>query len=488
MSRFLGGRITAKKLFILGIAVAVFLLVAYLPMDQNLLVVGDAALTSVGRLTLGILFFALILWMTEAIPFHITGMFCIVMMSLLNIGDYKEIVKIGFGSDIVTFFIGVLVLSAAITKSGLSKRISVFILSKTGNNTNMIILGFLVAGMLLSMWVTDMAVAAMLLPLAKSILDEEGVEPLKSNFGRALMISCVWGPLIGGIATPAGCGPNTIAIGFIRDMAGYNISFLEWMKYGVPCALTLIVPAWFILIRIFKPEIKTLHRTKEEIKEDIKKLPPMEKNERSTIIIFVLTVILWLSSDVISKWLGISVPIALPALLASTLFFFPGVTDFKWKDIGSEISWSGIILIATGLSLGMMIYNTGVASWMSNLLLGGIINLHPILLVFMVVLIVSILKIAFSSNTVCATVIIPLMVALALNHNVPVLPIVIPASLTLSLAFILVTSSPTNVIPYSAGFFTISDFAKSGLVMTAVYSVILALLIFGIGSLSGLFG
>lgn len=477
----------SKRYIILGIAIAVFIAVVFIPLSESILNNDGVKLTQVGRMALGILCFSLVLWMTEAIPFHITGLFSIVLMAILKIGGYTDIVKLGFGSDTITFFIGVLILSACITKSGFSKRISMLILSRTGNNTKMIILGFIVVGVIISMWVTDMAVAAMMLPLAKAILDEEGIKPLKSNFGRALMITCVWGPLIGGIATPAGCGPNPLAMGFIKEMTGYEITFLEWMKYGVPSALLLILPAWLILITVLKPEITHLKRTKEDMKQEFKNMPPMGKNERSTIILFFITVVLWLLSSKLSSWLGISIPIAMPVVLTSCLFFFPGVTDFKWKDIEPEISWSGIILIATGISLGMMLYSSGAAEWISVSLLGSIVSLHPLLQIFAVVLIVSFLKVAFSSNTVCASIIIPLVVALATRYNVAVLPIAIPASLTLSMAFILITSSPTNVIPYSAGYFSISDFAKSGLIMTAVYSVMLAVIIYAIGLMSGLY-
>lgn len=90
----------------------------------------------------------------------------------------------------------------------------------------------------------------MLMPLAKS-LDEEGVEPLKSNFGKALMMSVAWGSLIGGFGTPAGNGPNPLAIGFMKDMAGVDVSFLDWMKYGVPVSIILIPVAWGLLMLVF---------------------------------------------------------------------------------------------------------------------------------------------------------------------------------------------------------------------------------------------
>jgi len=477
----------AKNILYIIVALGIMLIVMKLPLPESITGTGDAQLTSLGRNALGILLFALILWITEVIPFHITGLLGVFLMALFSVDSFKNVVKMGFGNDIVIFFIGVLILSSFISRSGFGKRISMFILSKTGNSTATIILGFLIAGAVLSMWVTDMAVAAMLMPLGRAILQEQKVKPLKSNFGKALMIACAWGPIIGGIGTPAGCGPNPLVIGFLKDMAGIDVSFIDWMIYGVPSVIMLILPSWAILLLFFKPEIKKLSKSKSELKEDFKNMPRMEREEKVTVIIFLMTVILWLISPLLEKLLGIGIPVSMPVLLTSIIFFFPGVSKIKWKEVEPEISWSGIILILSGISLGMMVYNTGAAKWLSMALLGGVGDLHPFVQIFAIVFIVSLLKVGLASNTVTATIVIPIIIALAQNLGLPVMTITLPAALTSSLAFILVTSTPTNVIPYSAGYFSISDMAKAGSVLTVVSSLIMAGTVFVIGSLRGLY-
>lgn len=151
--------------------------------------------------------------------------------------------------------------------------------------------------MLLSMWISNMAVAAMLMPLAKSLLDEEGLKPLESNFGKALLISVAWGSLIGGFGTPAGNGPNPLAIGFMKDMAGIDVSFLDWMIYGVPISLIHIPIAWGLLLLAFKPEMKYLKRTNQEIRNEFKNQPRLSRDEKVTLILFVATVALWVFSS-----------------------------------------------------------------------------------------------------------------------------------------------------------------------------------------------
>ncbi len=495
-----GVNLTTRNLILLGLAFAACAALILMTPPQSLvetitnaidaatgkpsyspaMATGKAAMAS-----LGVLAFCLVLWVTEALPFHITGMIALAMLTLLKVGKYKEIIATGFGNDIVVFFIGVLVLGAFITKSGLGKRISTIILSITGNDTRLIILGFLVTGALLSMWITDMAVAAMLMPLARAILQQEGVAPMKSNFGKGLMISVAWGALIGGIATPAGCGSNPIALQFLSTMAGINLSFLDWMVYGVPSSLLLLAPAWGVLLLFFPPEMKKLKISREQLKAELKNMPSMNREERITLVIFLLTVLVWVFTPLIQGPLGMTIEISFPALIASALFFLPGMSRTKWKEIESEVDWAGILLIVSGLSLGTYLYKSGAAEWLAVSMLGRIGEVPLFLQLFLVTLGVCLLKVVFSSNTVTATILIPLIIGLGKALNLDVTGITLAAGLTSSLAFILVTTTPTNVIPFNAGYFSIKDMAKAGLALTVVASLVIAVTFTGIGALRG---
>lgn len=492
--------LTTRNLILLGVALAACAaLVLTTPPESLVNTITNAIDASTGKpsyapsmasgtaamAALGVLAFCLVLWVTEALPFHITGMLALAFLTLLKVGKYKDIISTGFGNDIVVFFIGVLVLGAFITKSGLGKRISTIILSITGNDTRLIVLGFLVTGTLLSMWITDMAVAAMLMPLARAILQEEGVKPMKSNFGKALMIAVAWGALIGGIATPAGCGSNPIALQFLSTMAGINLSFLQWMTYGVPSAILLLLPAWGILMLFFPPEMRHLKVTKEQLKAELKDMPAMNREEKITLVIFILTVLVWIFTPLIQGPLGMTIEISFPVLIAAALFFLPGMSRAKWKEIETEVDWAGILLIVSGLSLGTYLYKTGAAEWLAVSLLGRIGEVPAFLQIFLVTLGVCLLKVVFSSNTVTATILIPLIIGLGKALNLDVTGITLAAGLTSSLAFILVTTTPTNVIPFNAGYFSIKDMAKAGLALTVVASGVIAVTFTAIGSITG---
>ena len=169
-------------------------------------------------------------------------------------------------------------------------------------------------------------------------------------------------------------------------------------------------------------------------------------------------------------------------MLGFLLCFVPGLNVFdKWSDAAKEIDWGGLMLIAGGLCAGKLLADTGAARYVAWLLLSGLGTWNPVMRVAMVVVAVELMKIFFSSNSVTGAIVLPLIIALAQDLNMPAWAIAGPAAIATSMAYIMVTSSPTNVIPYSSGFFSIKDFAKVGIVMTliGIACVTLSVAVFG---------
>lgn len=468
-----------KNAFIFVLAVAVMLIIYFLPTPPALHKGTEAIpLTPEGKAVCAILVYAVILWVTEAIPFSITAISLMILLTIMGIAEFKDVTKAGMGSTTIMFLLGCMGISGALTVSGLARRIMLFILSKVGTRTDRIVFAFIGVATLVSMWVTDMAVAAMLLPLGMSILQGSGCKPLQSNFGRALMIGIVWGALFGGTATPAGCGANVLAMQYVRDIAHLNVSFGQWMIVGVPGALLMWPIGWFLLMKVFPPEIKELSVSGDSIKEELAELGPLTRKEKNTMVVFFITVFLWLFGAKV----GLDFDEAFVAVIGFFLLFLPGLRVFdSWKDVSKEIDWGGLILIAGGISAGLMLSDTGAARYAAWGALSGIGALHPILRVLAVLTLVEALKIFFSSNSVTGAVVLPLIVTLALDLGMNPWVIAGPAGIATSMAFIMVTSSPTNVIPYSSGYFSIKDFAKVGIWMTiaGILIVTLSVAIFG---------
>ena len=471
-------------MFWLAAAVAVMLAMLALPVPEEIMTPsGPVQLTLQGKASLAVLAFAVILWLTEAVPFAVTGLLAIVTLVITKAAPFEQLVKDGFGNPIILFFMGVLIFSAAISRTKLLRLLTMVLLFM-GRTPQTVILIFLVMGALLSGWITDMAVAALLTPIAVSILRQANVKPMQSNFGRALMISCAWGPLIGGIATPAGCGPNPLTIGFLRDLAGIRLSFVDWMLLGVPASILMLPFAWLILVRVFPLEKMDVAISRADLSRRLKEIGPPTRREVYTALIFLLAVFLWIFGPLIKEWTGGTVDylsISFVAITCACLLFLPGIRILTWRQAQDDIAWDGIILIVSGLAMGLATYKTGAAGWLAYVAFHKLGVLPPVLVVFAVVLGVSLLKVLFSSNTVTGVIIVPLLIALAASLNLSPSLVAIPAGITASLAFILVTSTPTNVIPYSAGYFSIKDMVKAGLPMTVASCVCVTVSICTVG-------
>ena len=447
-----------RKLLILLAATALLFAIHMLPTPAPLQRAGNLIpLTAQAKTCLGIMAFAVILWVTETLPFAATSLLVLLIIPAFGIEDFRAVVRVGFGDPVITFFIGVLMLSAAFTTSGLGTRLTYLVLLRVGTRTDRVLLGILVVGMLISMWITDIAVAAMLLPLGIGLLHDAGLHPGQSNFGRSLMIAAAFGPLIGGIATPAGTAANLVAIGQLKQLVSVDVSFWRWMGLGVPASLMMIPFAWWILRWLFPPEIDRLPITTETIRERLRDLGPLRHGERGTLLVFVTAVALWLFT---------SLPVEAVGLGAGVALFLPGIRVLSWKEAEAQVEWGGVMLIVAGLSLGLAVFDTGAARWLAWVLLGQITAVPDPLRPFVIVVAVAALHMLFSSNTVTASIIIPILVALATDLRLDPWATVAPAAFTSSLAFILVSEGPTTIIPYSSGYFSIRDMAKAGILMT----------------------
>ena len=458
-----------RKVVALGAAVVLMLAIAFAPSPAPLERAGNViALTPDGQACLAIMALAIVLWVTEALPFAATSLLVLLLIPAFGITDYRRVVQAGFGDPIVTFILGALILSAAFTRAGLGTRLAYHVLLRVGTRTDRVLLGLLVVGTAISMWIPDVAVAAMLLPIAVGLLRDAGLQPGQSQFGRALMIAVAFGPLIGGIATPAGTSANLVAMAQLRQLAGIDISFTTWMAYGTPAAVLMLPFAWWILLWLFPPEIPRLPVTIDEVRLRLSQLGPLARVERVTLVIFLAVIATWVLTPLLSAWTGgrIAPPIEAVALAGGVCLFLPGVKVLTWKEAEREVEWGGLMLIVAGLALGLVVFESGAARWLAWILLGEIRSVPDLVQPFVIVLAVAGLHMMFSSNTVTATIIVPILIALATDLGLDTWSLVAPAAFTSSLAFILVSEGPTTIIPHASGYFSIKDMAKAGVLMT----------------------
>lgn len=470
-----------KRVLVLLAAAVVLVSINLLPLDifnQNS---ADVLLTGQGRAALAILVFVIVLWISEVVPFVVAALIGILLVPLYGLITFRDTVAYGFGNTVVIFFIAVLIISSGLTRSGLADRLTRLIMNKVGFQPRKLVLVFMLLGALLSMWIVNMSVSAILLPVALNILRKCQAAPLKSNFGRSLMIAVAWGPAIGGISTPVGNGANIVALGYLRELAGVQIDFLRWMVVGVPAAILILPLAYLILIKIFPPESLSENRLEKFPEVTASGNDKFKPTEIKALIIFAFAVLLWVGDPLLLRLTGFSLPIEVVALAAAVCFFLPGIDLLTWRNAQQDIDWGAIVLIAAGLSLGAVVFETGAAHWLAAIAFSPLGGFSLAVRIFLAVLAVELLKVFFSSNTVTGVIMVPLVIALSMKLGLDPWLLAGPVAIATSLAFLLVTSSPTNVIPYTSGYFSIRDFLKVGLPLTLVvpFCITVAFLIFG---------
>ncbi len=403
------------------------------------------------RRTFAILVIAAVLWITEAIPLYVTS-FVVVFLEVVllkNVLDVNYKVYIHpFFDPIIALFLGGFVLSRALNKYGIDERITRAILTKTGNSPVRILFGMMMVSAFLSMWMSNTATAALMMTIAITIIK---TLPDRDPFKTALALGIPFACNIGGMATPIGTPPNAIAISTLANL-GINISFIKWMLIALPIAILILIITWWLLTFIYKTDTKN-------ITIEMEKPKPMQRDAKWVVVIFIITVILWLTGQVHGIPVGVIAFIPIIILIGSGLI---SRDDFR------SLGWDILILMGGGLSLGTAMQQSGLAHWMVGALkVGGLSSPIILMLIFSTV---TVVMTTFISNTSTAALILPIAVSIGIAPSSVALIIAFSASI----AMILPISTPPNAIAYGSGLISVKDMMKTGFLVTIISILIIS--------------
>lgn len=406
-----------------------------------------------------LLVFAIVNWILETAPIAVTAFAVIAMVPFSGLMNIEETIRSSFGNSIFGFFLGVLLLSYAFRTTNLGKLISRGIFTLFGRKPKAILLGVMIAGALLAMWITEVAAAAIIFPIVLSIWDKTAARSDHGTLGKAMMLGVAWGCAFGGVATPIATGANLVALSYLKTYCGITVSFGQWMLVGVPICVSLILVGWIILKRPLKD-----HDELDANSEPIE----FGAHEKRVAVVFAAAVLLWIFGGQI----GLSSHHV--AILAALSLFLPGVEIVDWKTAIRNIDWDSIFLISAGVLIGDILFTSGVARQLAQVFfIPSMLHGNLFLRGAYIVLSVSVLKIMFSSNTVSGVVLVPIMISLAAATGLSAWVLVAPCIFSSALSLIVISSSPVNVIPYSSGAFSPKDVARNGILMTLCAAVII---------------
>ena len=447
--------VTRKRWLIAAFAISLFLF--YIP--------SPASLSPEAHRTLIIVVIVLILIIGEVIPLPAVAILILILEVVLGI-DTPNGVATSFMSDAVFFIMGSLMMAVAIVSQGLDKRLALGIIKLTGNKTWRIVFGFVAISAILSSFIGEHTVAAMMLPVALTLLrntsdDQKTVHRLST----ILLFSIAYGCAMGSIGTPSGGGRNVIMIGYISEFGLGNISYLDWIKYTYPMLLLEIPIAVALLWMTFKPDQRILDSAVRKLKVKVAKTGAMTGNQIMAIGIFFLVFLGWVF---LSPYLGLGIV----ALIGVFLYLSFGLIE--WQDINRNTNWGVILLFGAAISLGVQMKQTGAAEWVATQSINGmsmLVNDLGFMQWFISVFLTGILT-NFLSNAATVAVLGPVVLDMGGN------PIIlgISASIASSFAYLTIVASPTCMIIHSSGLVKSSDYLKAGWKLFVISIVILFLI------------
>lgn len=460
--------IPLKKLTWLAVGIAVLLGAYLMPSVWGL------KITAIR--TLGVMAATVLWWVTEALPIPISGLLVLPLLHITGAASFNKVVAQSFGDPFVPFMVGCLALSVAFSQSGLGKRITYIILNLSGTKVTNILNTYFWVPFVISAFITDLAVVALMYPIALSLARSVGAEPGKSNFGLCLMFAITFGGVIGGLCTPSGVPSNIIAISFLEKNAGLTMTYLQWTMIATPIAIVIGLASQWLTQKFYPPEIDRLPFGPEVIKKELDDMGPWTLPEKTTLIVFMIAVVLWLSSG----WTKL--PIAVVSILIVPLLAIPGFSAVKsWREIEVNLEWGSLMLMVGGFALGVAAFESGLASWLAQYALKPLAALPAVMQPFAITMLVAIDSLGFSSFTAAAAVNVPLVIAYAQQNGFPVASLAMTAGLASSTHFILVTESLCFVLTYASGYYTFKNLVKVGGILTIISAIAIAagMIVFG---------
>ncbi|HET6347779.1 MAG TPA: DASS family sodium-coupled anion symporter, partial [Candidatus Krumholzibacteria bacterium] len=463
-----------------------------------------------------LLFLMVCWWITEAVPLPATALLPALVLPLFRVTGVHggEVVTFtnrntlaNYAHPVIYLFLGGFLLAAAMQKWRLDRRFTLWMLTRgsLADNPRHILLGMMAVTAFLSMWISNTATTAMMLPLGLGVLSSMNLKAGESHFGTCLMLGIAWAASIGGVATIIGSPPNGIALGILNahfggDPAYRHITFLDWLSFGVPYVVLYVPVAWWILLRTRPPEIDRVPGARERFLAQRRELGPLSSGEKGTIAVFLLAVVLWVTNPFWTAILPQRMTAALSwvdeysiGLTCGVLMFFVPVRGSKhrflldWKDT-SFVDWGTLILFGGGIALSEAMFQTGLASWIANAFV-GVLGTPPTLVMMFAVIVFMGLLTEVTSNTAVTTMIVPVIISIALRTGQNPVALSLAAAVAASMAFMLPVATPPNALVFATGYVSVKDMVRSGILleilswfMTTAIMAVFARWLFGVVS------
>lgn len=432
--------------------------------------VSGSGLGSAASITAGVAIWCVLWWVFEPVPIPATSLVPFAVLQITGVLDKNEVAQ-AYGSPLILLMLGGFILSKAMERSGAHRRIALYMIHLFGaNSSRRLVLGFMAASAVLSMWISNTATTLMLLPVALAILESSDDKDL----AVPLMLGVAYAASIGGIGTPVGTPPNVVFMQVYEESVGKEVSFLQWMGWGVPVVLAMVpVAGWWITRRL-----------SYEGGFHLPRVGGWRTEERRVLLVFALTALAWVTrQEPFGGWSGfLDLPganDASVALVAAILLFaLPNGHGRRLMDWNTAVTipWGVLLLFGGGICLAKAFVSSGLSAIIGD---GMLVLAHWPVFGMMLVLCLCVTFMTETTSNMASTVLLmPVLAAAALAVGIDARLLMVPAAISASCAFMLPVATAPNSIVFGSGFLSTRQMAQEGLVLNLVGALIIASLCF----------
>ncbi len=447
-----------------------------------------SGLTTDAHILAAILTGVVIYWVTEPLPLPVTALLGTSLCVIAGLGSIKSVFA-SYAHPIIFLFIGSFFIAEALVVHGVHMRMALWILSLrwVGGRPSRIALAVAATTAVMSMWISNTAATAIMLPIVLGVLSAvPQTTGSEGTYKTGVMLLVAYGAGVGGVATIIGTPPNLIGVGFLAEQADLSISFFSWMSIGLPISAIMLVLAYGLVTR-FHPPPDVDSDIGRRVETQRAALGPWSRGEVNACISFGLAVTLWVlpgllaavrgPEDELVRWFNTHLPKELVAIVAAgVLFVLPvdwdeGTVTLSWKQ-ATNINWGTILLFGGGLAFGHLMVQTSLARTVGEGMV-VLLGMHTLWGLTAMAIVAALVLTELASNTAAASMLAPVVIAIAHTAGVSPLPPTLAVCMAASLAFVLQVSTPPNAIVYGTGLVPITSMVRAGLLLDLVGGVLI---------------
>lgn len=430
---------------------------------------------------LGLAAWMILWWILEVAPMAVTALLPIVVFPAISVFTLSEATA-PYASPIIFLFMGGFFIALGLEEHGLHRRIALNLVRMTGTSANGIILGFMLATSLLSMWISNTASTIMMLPIATSVvglIEQNNNKKGLSAFSLSLMLGIAYSANIGGMATIIGTPPNVVFVGYVKELLGFDVDFAKWLLIGIPISGTLVAITYFLLTRVLYPShLGKIEHADELISLELSNLGKMTREEKLVAIIFATTALLWIFKAPINKLLPSPILNDTATAMIGGILMFTVPRSFSKAEFlvpwsaTSRLPWGILLLFGGGMTLAKGMETTGLID-----LIGTTVaeNQLSTVVVFVILITTMLFMTEVMSNVALATILLPVTIAIGKGYGIDPFILAIPVAMASSCAFMMPISTPPNAIVFSSGKITVKQMMRAGFLLNIISILVLLL-------------